>query len=249
MLHVAHHPCSPHCIWEAQHACPSKDYNGYLVFPACPQDSVTSVVVHGCEIIASSVDGTIRRFDVRMGRMYVDELHHAITSVSVSHDGLCVLGACLDSTLRLLDKASGQLLASYTGHVHQSVRMDCCLTPDDAYVVGCSETGACVPKAVLQCGPLGFMMSVVYRGCVCVCVCVCVFVGTCCTDVRLCRMFVSGMQARSCSGSWWTLRSCKQWRRTRAWCAPWPCTLRDDRCSLAPLMAWLKCGPATTDTK
>lgn len=108
------------------------------------QDSVTSVVVRGWEIIAGSVDGTVRRFDIRIGRMYTDAVHHPVTSVAVSHDTLCVLAACLDSTLRLLDKSSGELLASYRGHVHSSVKMDCCLTPSDAHVVGCSESGVCM---------------------------------------------------------------------------------------------------------
>lgn len=71
------------------------------------QDSVTSVVVLGHEIVAGSVDGSVRRFDIRMGRMYVDELAHPVTCVAMSHDGLCVLAACLDSTLRLLDKVRG----------------------------------------------------------------------------------------------------------------------------------------------
>lgn len=102
---------------------------------------MTSVVVHGWEIIAGSVDGTVRRFDVRMGRVYTDDVQHPVTSVATSHDGMCVLAACLDSTLRLLDKSTGKLLSTYTGHVHSSVKMDCSLTPSDAYVVGCSETG------------------------------------------------------------------------------------------------------------
>jgi hypothetical protein len=44
-------------------------------------------------------------------------------------------------TLRLLDKGSGTLLASYRGHVHESTRMDCGMTPSDAYVVAGSEDG------------------------------------------------------------------------------------------------------------
>ncbi|MEW5301403.1 MAG: hypothetical protein WDW36_004263 [Sanguina aurantia] len=105
------------------------------------KDSVTAVATAGWEVIGSSVDGTVRRFDVRMGRAYTDDLHHPITSCALTHDSLCVLTACLDSSLRLLDKKSGELLASYTGHVHGSVQMDCCLTPSDAHVVGSSETG------------------------------------------------------------------------------------------------------------
>ncbi|GAX77764.1 hypothetical protein CEUSTIGMA_g5207.t1 [Chlamydomonas eustigma] len=105
------------------------------------QDSVTSVAVHTHDIVAGSVDGTVRRFDIRMGRMYTDTLHHPVTSVALSHDGQCVLSACLDSTLRLLDKGSGELLATYQGHVHQAIKLDCCLTPSDAHVVCGSEAG------------------------------------------------------------------------------------------------------------
>ena len=50
------------------------------------QDSVTSVVVLGWEITAGSVDGTVRRFDVRIGRQYIDEVHHPVTSVAVTGD-------------------------------------------------------------------------------------------------------------------------------------------------------------------
>lgn len=114
------------------------------------QDSVTAVAVADWEVIGSSVDGTVRRFDVRMGRAYTDDLHHPITSCTLTHDNLCILTACLDSSLRLLDKKSGELLASYTGHVHGSVQMDCCLTPSDAHVVGSSETGALCQEPALE---------------------------------------------------------------------------------------------------
>jgi mitogen-activated protein kinase organizer 1 len=60
------------------------------------QDDVMSVAVHGWEILGGSVDGTVRRFDVRLGRVYTDELHHPVTCVQVSHDGLCLLAASLD---------------------------------------------------------------------------------------------------------------------------------------------------------
>lgn len=47
--------------------------------------------------------------------MYVDQLHAAVTSMALSNDGNCVLASCLDARLRLLDKASGELLAQYKG--------------------------------------------------------------------------------------------------------------------------------------
>lgn len=102
---------------------------------------MTSVIAVGPAILAGSVDGTIRRFDIRMGRVYTDTLHHPVASLAVSHDSLCVLAACLDSHLRLLDIEAGELLSSYSGHKHESVRMGCAFTADDQHVVGCSEDG------------------------------------------------------------------------------------------------------------
>lgn len=110
---------------------------------------MTSLVAVEHAILAGSVDGTIRRFDVRMGRIYTDELHHPVASLALSRDGLCVLAACLDSRLRLLDIQAGELLASYTGHTHESVRMGCAVTADDQHVVGCSEDGECCAAVVL----------------------------------------------------------------------------------------------------
>ena len=67
------------------------------------------------EIVAGSVDGTIRRFDVRAGCLFNDDVGQSVTDIAVSGDGLCVLGACLDGRMRLLDKATGTLLAQYRG--------------------------------------------------------------------------------------------------------------------------------------
>ena len=47
--------------------------------------------------------------------MDVDQLGAPVTAMALSHDGNCVLASCLDGRMRLLDKASGELLAQYTG--------------------------------------------------------------------------------------------------------------------------------------
>ena len=67
------------------------------------------------EIVAGSVDGTVRRFDIRSGMLYSDNLGQAVTQVALSHDGNCVLASCLEVGLRLLDMGSGELLARYAG--------------------------------------------------------------------------------------------------------------------------------------
>lgn len=69
------------------------------------------------EIIAGSVDGTVRRFDARAGCLFTDDLGQSVTSIAISGDNLCVLAACLDGHMRLLDKATGTMLAGYRGRI------------------------------------------------------------------------------------------------------------------------------------
>ncbi|XP_042388217.1 WD repeat domain-containing protein 83-like isoform X2 [Zingiber officinale] len=105
------------------------------------QDSVMSVCLTKTEIIAGSVDGTVRTFDIRIGREIVDSLGPAVNCISLSNDSNCVLANCLDSTIRLLDRTTGELLQEYKGHTCKSYKMDCCLTNTDAHVTGGSEDG------------------------------------------------------------------------------------------------------------
>ena len=65
--------------------------------------------------MASSVDGTVQRFDIRGGCLYADALGSPVSSIALSHDQNCILAACLDNCVRLLDKATGELLAQYSG--------------------------------------------------------------------------------------------------------------------------------------
>ena len=52
---------------------------------------------------------------MRAGCLFTDDIGQSVTSIALSNDNLCVLAACLDSRARLLDKATGVLLAEYTG--------------------------------------------------------------------------------------------------------------------------------------
>eukprot|EP00252_Welwitschia_mirabilis_P010255 TRINITY_DN23438_c0_g1_i2.p1 TRINITY_DN23438_c0_g1~~TRINITY_DN23438_c0_g1_i2.p1 ORF type:complete len:303 (-),score=27.39 TRINITY_DN23438_c0_g1_i2:268-1176(-) len=104
-------------------------------------DSVTSVCLTKTEILAGSVDGTIRTFDIRVGREIVDNVGQSVNCVSLSNDYNCILASCLDSRLLLLDRSSGELLQEYKGHICKSYKMDSCLTNTDAHVVGGSEDG------------------------------------------------------------------------------------------------------------
>ncbi|KAJ0051253.1 hypothetical protein NL108_016948 [Boleophthalmus pectinirostris] len=64
-----------------------------------------------------------------------------ITCVCFSADGQCTLSSSLDSTLRLLDKSTGELLGEYKGHRMKGYKLDCCLSSKDTHVLSCSEDG------------------------------------------------------------------------------------------------------------
>ena len=58
----------------------------------------------------SSVDGFIREYDLRLGKLTEDCMGEPVTSVSFTNDGQCVMASTLDDTIRLIDRFSGELL-------------------------------------------------------------------------------------------------------------------------------------------
>ena len=108
---------------------------------AAGSDSVSSLAVSAHEIVTGSIDGSVRVHDLRRGEMVRDELGPPIGCVALSHDRNCVLAATLDHTVRLLDKASGQVLCEYRGHSNGGFRVEASLSRDDARVLCGSEDG------------------------------------------------------------------------------------------------------------
>ena len=68
-------------------------------------------------------------------------LRTRVAHVALSADQNCLLCGTLDSTLRLLDKASGQVLCEYRGHQNASYKLASCLSQDDSKVLSGSEEG------------------------------------------------------------------------------------------------------------
>ncbi|KXS18004.1 WD40 repeat-like protein [Gonapodya prolifera JEL478] len=112
--------------------------------PYGPKDDVTSLKIMGSEMLVGSVDGYIRNYDIRAGRIYADNIGSPVTSVQFSHDTNCILASSLDGVIRLFDKSNGELLADFKGHKNTSYRVPSCLTPTDAHVVSGSEDGRVV---------------------------------------------------------------------------------------------------------
>jgi mitogen-activated protein kinase organizer 1 len=102
-----------------------------LMSIADAKDSVSCLAVVGTEIYAGSVDGRVRIYDIRMGRVNVDVIGRKsrlliqlleysnrivsdpVTSVTPTRRNDAYLVSTLDSALRLIDKTSGKLLQAF----------------------------------------------------------------------------------------------------------------------------------------
>ena len=65
------------------------------------------------EIASGCVDGRVRFYDLRMGRLETDVVGTSVTSLQRTRDGKGVLVGGLDSSVRLMDRDGGGLLKSY----------------------------------------------------------------------------------------------------------------------------------------
>ncbi|KAK4411595.1 WD repeat domain-containing protein 83 [Sesamum angolense] len=111
----------------------------------CDISLIYASVVHQLAMTAQSV---LVLTALSLFREISDDLGQPVNCISLSNDGNCVLASCLDSTLRLLDRSTGELLQEYKGHTCKLMlpsasvfKMDCCLTNTDAHVAGGSEDG------------------------------------------------------------------------------------------------------------
>eukprot|EP00750_Incisomonas_marina_P005543 INCI14006.1.p1 GENE.INCI14006.1~~INCI14006.1.p1 ORF type:complete len:239 (+),score=23.40 INCI14006.1:258-974(+) len=78
-------------------------------------DSITSLVVTDYQIIAGDVHGVVNYYDLRKGTRTSDQLLAPVSSIALSNDGNCLLVSCLDSTLQLVEVATGEPMMTYKG--------------------------------------------------------------------------------------------------------------------------------------
>ena len=123
------------------------------------RDAVQALHVDAATIVAGSVDGYVRTYDLRKGELRADFVGRTfprlirvacshpffftepVTSVVPSADGTTLLVATLDSHVRLFDAATGKLLNAFTGHAHTSYRCRACFGHEEASVVCGDEDG------------------------------------------------------------------------------------------------------------
>ncbi|KAK3359850.1 WD40-repeat-containing domain protein [Lasiosphaeria hispida] len=113
------------------------------------RDAVSAVVVAGAEIVAGSVDGRVRSYDVRMGRATTDVLGASVTSLCLARDAKTVLVGSLDSKVRLMDRANGACLKAYAdaGWRNEELRVQSVLGGKERFVVAGDEMTSPAPAA------------------------------------------------------------------------------------------------------
>lgn len=105
------------------------------------KDSISSLTVSDHEILTGSVDGYVRVYDIRQGKLQEDCIGESITSVTFSSDGQCILASSLDNTIRLIDKETGCVLNKFVGHLNKDYKVECCISRCDSYIISGSEDG------------------------------------------------------------------------------------------------------------
>lgn len=109
------------------------------------------------ELIISSIDGHIRRYDIRMGILDEYSLGTPITYFSMlsapdAVDSQMVFLSTLDSTIRLfeLTNSKGILLKEYKGHENKTMKCNSSLLSDEKHIVSGSEDGNIVIWDILS---------------------------------------------------------------------------------------------------
>ena len=107
------------------------------------KDAVTCVAVSDAKVLAGSVDGSAKTFDLRAGEEREDAFgtDRPVVSVAFSGDGNCALIGTTRDRLALLAVETAETLAEYRGRVCRDSRTPARLTHDDAHVVAASEDG------------------------------------------------------------------------------------------------------------
>ncbi|XP_055544555.1 WD repeat domain-containing protein 83 [Wyeomyia smithii] len=114
------------------------------------KDCITAVIVCEHKIISSSLDGSIRQYDLRKGELTCDTIGVPITHIVQTKDGQCILAACLDSTIRLVDTDSGELLSEYRGHKTEDYHIECGVIQSDSSIISGSSEGCAVIWDLLE---------------------------------------------------------------------------------------------------
>lgn len=108
------------------------------------KDCITSIFVTDSKITASSLDGCIRHYDLRMGQLICDKLLEPVTFCVETKDGVCIVAAFSDGVVRLIDNDTGEVLQEYRGHKAEDFQIECGIMSNDSLIVSGSTEGSAI---------------------------------------------------------------------------------------------------------
>jgi WD40 repeat protein len=108
------------------------------------KDAITAVASARFAILASSVDGKLREYDIRQSCMTVDSFAAPIVGIELSGDEQTVLVARLDSKVELFVKPTAEVIQTYQGHSATKYAVRAHFGANDGVVVSGSESGEVV---------------------------------------------------------------------------------------------------------
>lgn len=107
------------------------------------KDCITALIVTEHKIISSSLDGCIRHYDLRAGELTCDKIGEPISFMSMTADEQCILAACQDGAIRLIDIDGGESLSEYRGHLPKDYKIECGVLKGDSHIIS-GTTFGCV---------------------------------------------------------------------------------------------------------
>ncbi|KAJ2731244.1 WD repeat-containing protein 83 [Coemansia sp. BCRC 34962] len=104
------------------------------------KDGISSLVLTQTEIIASSIDGHVRTYDMRTGRVLIESFGgQPVVCTRTVGGGKCLLVSSMDGPIQLVDQVDGKAIAAFSGHTCKSYRIQC--DANDSLVASGSEDG------------------------------------------------------------------------------------------------------------
>ncbi|KAJ2007848.1 WD repeat-containing protein 83 [Coemansia thaxteri] len=104
------------------------------------KDGISSLVLTQTEIIAGSIDGCVRTYDMRTGRVLVESFGgQPVVCARVVGSGKCMLVSSMGGSIQLIDRSDGTAMAAFSGHKCTEYRIQC--DASDAAVASGSEDG------------------------------------------------------------------------------------------------------------
>lgn len=116
--------------------------------------SITSMSILSSTLYTASLDGHIRTYDLRLGKMIEDLVGHPLTSLAQSKIGDTVLVASTDGKIRIFDTANGSCLQTLEGHKVGQTRTKAVWGYGEASVVAGDEEGKIWAWNVLEGKPI-----------------------------------------------------------------------------------------------